>query len=134
MNMSVEATSDFDSLPAAFQAGQMDREQAKLCLRYDAVPMPAAPSSILGISESALRGDLPLNGLRHPPGAGVNGWYIWGGEYSTAPEFFKPMHFAHLNERCPASIRYLALPPGWRFLAALDYEDVWFDSGLVARD
>ncbi|WP_432444553.1 immunity protein Imm33 domain-containing protein [Rhizobium leguminosarum] len=37
------------------------------------------------ISDSALRGDLPLNGLRHPPEAGTNGWFIWGGEYSTDP-------------------------------------------------
>jgi hypothetical protein len=26
---------------------------------------------------------------------------------------------------------YLALPPGWRFLIAPDYEDVWFDESLL---
>ncbi|WP_455710522.1 immunity protein Imm33 domain-containing protein [Rhizobium brockwellii] len=63
------------------------------------------------ISDSALRGDLPLNGLRHPPEAGTNGWFIWGGEYSTDPEFFKPIHVSHLKETCPAVTPHLALPP-----------------------
>lgn len=112
----------------------MDREQAKVCLRYDAVPTPAPPSSKLGISDSALRGDLPLSGLRHPPEAGTNGWFIWGGEYSTDPEFFKPIHVSHLKEACPVAMPYLALPPGWRFLATPDYEDVWFDSELLTID
>jgi hypothetical protein len=112
----------------------MDREQAKICLRYDAVPTPASPSSKLGISDSALRGDLPLNGLRHPPEAGTNGWYIWGGEYSTSPEFFKPLHVSNLKETCPLAVPYLALSPGWRFLVTPDYEDVWFDSQLLTTN
>jgi hypothetical protein len=112
----------------------MDREQAKVCLRYDAVPTPALPSSKLGISDSALRGDLPLNGLRHPPEAGTNGWFIWGGDYSTDPEFFNPTHVSHLKETCPVVMPYLALPPGWRFLVTPDCEDVWFDGELLTTE
>lgn len=31
--------------------------------------------------------------------------------------------------------RYLALPPGWRFLiGAVGYEDIWYDASLFASD
>ncbi|WP_425328639.1 immunity protein Imm33 domain-containing protein [Rhizobium changzhiense] len=74
----------------------------------------------------------PINGLRHPPEAGTSGWFIWGGqEFSTASDFFKPLHIHHLQERCNAVLPYLALPPGWRFLIVPDYEDVWYDSSLL---
>jgi hypothetical protein len=29
-----------------------------------------------------------------------------------------------------ASVPYLALPAGWRFLLGLNHEDVWFDANL----
>jgi hypothetical protein len=29
---------------------------------------------------------------------------------------------------------YLALPPGWRFLLAPGYEDVWYDPTLLDLD
>lgn len=110
----------------------MDRAQAKVCQRYDVLLTPPASSSKLGISDSALRGEQPLNGLRHPPAAGISGWFIWGGqEFSTDPKFFNPMHVSHLEERCPAVLPYLGLPPGWRFLIAPNHEDVWFDRDLL---
>jgi hypothetical protein len=52
-------------------------------------------------------------------------------EFSTDLDFFQPMHAKHLRERCPEIIRFLALPPGWRFLVAGDYEDVWWDETLL---
>lgn len=31
--------------------------------------------------------------------------------------------------------RYLALPPGWRFVIGADgYEDVWYDASLLATE
>ncbi len=86
---------------------------------------------MVGISESALRGEIPLHGLRHPPESGTTGWFIWSGDYSEADDFFKPLHLYHLQEDCPAALPYLALPLGWRFLVAPGYADVWFDSSLL---
>ena len=61
------------------------------------------------------------------------GWYLWADEeMSEDDDFFKPMHVYHLIERCPNVVKYLALPPGWRFLLAGDHEDVWFDAKLLA--
>ncbi|WP_157949017.1 immunity protein Imm33 domain-containing protein [Neorhizobium huautlense] len=111
----------------------MDQDQVEVCLRHNVEFSVAEPSSKLGISEGALQGEQPLNGLRQPPENGTCGWYIWGGR-DFPPEdadFFKPMHVSHLSVSCPAVVPYLGLPPGWRFLIAPGYEDVWFDASLL---
>ncbi len=75
---------------------------------------------------------MPVNGLPHKPEGDTSGWYIWAGEQlSDDPGFFVPLHVEHLAEWCPAAIPYLALPPGWRFLVATGYEDVWPDQSLL---
>jgi hypothetical protein len=40
-------------------------------------------------------------------------------------------HFKHIDEWAPNIKKYLGLPPGWRFLIAGDYEDVWFDPDII---
>ena len=94
--------------------------------------VPAADDLKVGVASNVREGLLPLNGLRHPPVGDTTGWYIWAGEkYSDDPDFFLPLHVAHLAEWCPDAMKFLALPPGWRFLKAGDYEDVWYDSSLL---
>jgi len=39
-----------------------------------------------------------------------------------------------LGDELPQVLDYLALPPGWRFLIAPDYKDVWFDENLLKLD
>jgi hypothetical protein len=57
---------------------------------------------------------------------------VWAGEeLSQSPDFFLPLHVEHLGEWCPEIEPYLALPPGWRFLIAPGYEDVWFDPDIL---
>ncbi|HYO74687.1 MAG TPA: hypothetical protein VEU33_52310 [Archangium sp.] len=86
----------------------------------------------VGISLNVRSGLMPINGLRHPIQGDTTGWYIWaGGESSTAPDFFQPVHVAHLTEWCPLALKFLGLPPGWRFLVADGYEDVWADPSLL---
>jgi hypothetical protein len=77
----------------------------------------------------------PVNGLRRPPEGGTSGWYIWAGEeFSYDPDFFVPLHVHHLDDWCPHVVKYLALPPGYRFLIADGYEDVWEDVTLLDLD
>jgi hypothetical protein len=107
-------------------------EQAAVCRRYGAGPDLPAPDQKLGISFAtiSLR---PLHGLRHAPEGTTCGWYIWGGQHlEQDPDFFEPIHVAHLSECCPDALQFLALPPGWRFLVADGYEDVWQDLALLA--
>jgi hypothetical protein len=74
----------------------------------------------------------PRNGLRHPPEGDTTGWYIWAGDtLSDDADFFEPLHVRHLVERCPELLKFLGLPPGWRFLVASAHEDVWEDESLL---
>jgi hypothetical protein len=108
-----------------------EAEQRQLCERLGVAFTPSPPQLKLGIAENARNGVLPINGLRHSPETGTTGWYIWAGdEFSEADDFFKPLHVSHLQNSCPAIIKYLGLPPGWRFLIANGYEDVWFDPAI----
>ena len=107
--------------------------QADVCHRFGVDPVPLEPSAKVGVSQSVRDGSTPLNGLRHSPSADTSGWFLWaGGEISESPDFFVPLHSEHLAEWRPELLPYLALPPGYRFLIAPDYEDVWFDASLLS--
>lgn len=110
----------------------VEEEQRELCRRYGA-PWFESPEHLkVGISENVKGGLLPINGLRHPPEGDTTGWYIWGGEeLSSDPDFFVPLHVRHLAEWCRVALKFLGLPPGWRFLVAGECEDVWEDPSLV---
>lgn len=111
---------------------EANKDQLEICQKYGASPDPPDPYSKLGISRSFSDRDFPLNGLRHPAQEGTNGWFLWSGEeLSSDPDFFVPLHAAHIEDRCPQIRKFLALPPGWRFLFAPNHEDVWFDESLL---
>ena len=106
-------------------------QQRIVCQDYDQQCVPPEPNSKLGFALQT-KGMLPINGLRHPPEGDTNGWYLWGGnELSDDPKFFAPLHTDHLVTQCPEAIKFLGLPPGYRFLVAGDYVDVWFDESLL---
>ncbi|HYS71853.1 MAG TPA: hypothetical protein VEM95_05475 [Thermoplasmata archaeon] len=42
-----------------------------------------------------------------------------------------PVHVEHLDDWRPEVLPFLGLPPGWRFLLAKDYADVWEDRSLL---
>lgn len=110
---------------------EMEEKQRAVCRERGVQYVPAGPDSKLGFADST-KGRLPINGLRHPPQADTNGWYIWCGEnLSNAADFFSPLHTHHLRERCPEVLPLLGLPPGTRFLLADDYVDIWSDESLL---
>lgn len=107
-------------------------EQLKICEKYGASPLDAPPHFKAGVAANVVSDVAPVNGLRHPPEGDTSGWYLWAGEeLSSDPEFFRSVHIEHLREMRPEVVKYLALPPGWRFLVAGDYEDVWYDESLL---
>ena len=109
-----------------------NKEQKLICTRYGS-PFCESPMFLkVGISKNVRDGIWPINGLRHPLEGDTTGWYIWAGEqFSTDPDFFVPLHVEHLKEWCPLVLKYLGLAPGWRFLVANGYEDVWQDITLL---
>ncbi|MFA6448869.1 MAG: hypothetical protein WCX65_05340 [bacterium] len=112
---------------------QTDKDiQIELCLRHGTQYYEAPEYQKIGIANNIKSGLQPINGLRHPPKGDASGWYIWaGGKLSTDLEFFAPLHISHLKEWCPSVIKYLGLPPGWRFLIAGEHEDIWEDASLL---
>lgn len=108
--------------------------QQQLCKKFGAPFEPCSSGSKLGISQNVREGVQPVNGLRHPATGDTCGWYIWAGDQlSEADDFFVPLHLVHLQEWCPQVQKFLALPAGWRFLIADNYEDVWFDPNLLLQ-
>ena len=107
----------------------------QLCARFGATPYGYMPQTKVGIAQNVTQGIEPINGMRVNPQGDTNGWYIWAGEeMSNDPNFFMPLHVEHLPQwcqylpqGCPNLMNYLLLPPGWRFLLAPGYEDVWHD-------
>jgi len=107
-------------------------EQMKVCEKYQAVWFGAPLDQKIGVSKNLTSGEMPINGLRHPPENGTAGWYIWAGEWSDANDFFEALHIQHLIEKYPQLLKYLGLPPGYRFqVDSNGYEDVWEDKNLL---
>ena len=98
-----------------------------LCHRYGAAFESTLPGDKIGFA-TATSGLKPINGLRHPLTVGTSGWYVWCGEsFSESADFFEPQHASHIYEILPAASHLFGLPPGYRFLLAGDYLDVWYD-------
>lgn len=104
--------------------------QEDMCRRFAAAFLPPSAEALLGVALESLAPGLPLHGMRHEPQADYCGWYIWAGDSSTDPDFFKPLKVDQLASMAPQLLPYLGLGPGWRFLLAPGYEDVWFDPTL----
>lgn len=100
--------------------------------RLGVTPEYPLPGTKLGIALDTLS-KRPINGLRHKPKSGTNGWYIWGGdELSDADDFFSPLHTEHIDDYIPQIIGLLGLPPGYRFLIDDNgYEDIWLDGSIL---
>ncbi|WP_047862595.1 hypothetical protein [Archangium gephyra] len=112
--------------------GDIRASQLLLCAKHGARFVESPSDMKVGISLNVRSGLMPINGLRHSIQGDTTGWYIWaGGEPSAEPDFFQPVHVAHLAEWCPLALKFLGLPPGWRFLVADGYEDVWEDPSLL---
>jgi hypothetical protein len=108
--------------------------QRAVCKRYGVTWVPAPQELKVGMASNVRTRLYPLNGLRHTPEVDTTGWYIWAGQGPIPVDddhFFEPIHVLHLADVCPVVLPYLGLPPGWRFLLAEDYEDVWKDETLL---
>ena len=107
-------------------------QQLAICCKYGVTLFPAPSHLKAGVANNVREGVVPVNGLRLAPEEGTTGWFIWAGkEMSEADDFFLPLHVAHIQDWCPQVVKFLGLPPGWRFLVAGDYEDVWVDPSLL---
>lgn len=113
-----------DALELAAVTGQ---RQQKVCAEHQVPWTPPEGGAIVGLARDVGAGRWPVHGFRRPVGDTTCGWHLWAGEVKPGQDadYFQPVHVEHLYERCPEALPYLGLPPGWRFLIAPDYSDVW---------
>jgi len=95
----------------------IEKSQIAVCKKWNAKYVSSPKHFKVGISSNLKKGILPINGLRHSIVGDTSGWYIWAGEELSAnDDFFHPLHIEHLQDLCPQILKYLGLPPGYRFL------------------
>jgi hypothetical protein len=109
-------------------------QQKEFCKRLKMEWSPVDLKSMIAFNESMFSKVFPINGLRHHEHGNIDGWYLWSG--SEIPQedakLFKPLYVEHLIEHRPVVLKYLGLPPGWRFqIDDKGYEDVWFDESIL---
>jgi|SRR5581483_9930260 len=115
-------------------ARNVAKERLDMCIKFGAPFVDADQSHKVGIAENVREGLMPVNGLRLLPEGDFSGWYIWAGTdmHPEDDDFYKPLHVSHIDSWSPMVSKYLGLAPGWRFLVAEDYEDVWFDPAILS--
>lgn len=107
------------------------KTQTDLCKKYGSPVVLPNYDLKIGIALDSLE-TMPISGVRVKPENGTDGWYIWGGEYSSDDDFFKPVHASHVKDILPQVLPYLALAPGYKFIIDDEgYEDVWYDPELL---
>jgi hypothetical protein len=111
----------------------IEAEQKTTCVQHGSAWMSAPAHLKVGVARNVRSPLVPVNGLRLQPEGDTTGWYIWAGEGdpSTDPDFFVPLHVQHLAEWRPEVLKFLGLPPGWRFLTDGEHEEVWEDPDLL---
>ncbi|MEI9911886.1 MAG: hypothetical protein WDO71_20940 [Bacteroidota bacterium] len=112
----------------------IQQEQESLCNKLKVTWSPVEIDSLIAINDSIFSSTQPINGLRHPIHGTIEGWYLWSGgeipQYDN--DFFKPHHAGHLITMRPIILKYLGLPPGWRFqIDDNGHEDIWFDPSIL---
>jgi hypothetical protein len=107
-------------------------EQKDLCKKLAVDFIHADKELRIGLADNVKMASSPIHGLRHPLDENTVGWFVWAGDFSESEDFFKPHCVKHLDQIRPDIIKYLALPPGHRFLIDNEgYEDIWFDKNLL---
>jgi len=107
-------------------------EAISVCKDRELVAQVPDLESLVGITLNFDTKVQLLNGLRHPIIGGSNGWYLWSGEeFPQEDDAFKSICIKHLFDPASSVLPFLCLPPGWRFLKAGDYIDIWFDEALL---
>ncbi|NHZ44970.1 immunity protein Imm33 domain-containing protein [Massilia aquatica] len=104
----------------------LDR-QVEVCEKYGSACVFPDPAMKAGLALGTFH-LMPITGVRITPENGVDGWYIFGGEFSEDENFYQPVGQSHIAELLPQVLPYLALAPGYKFMIDNEgYEDVWYE-------
>ncbi len=110
------------------------QEQKAMCRKYGSDFVASDFDLKIGVALETLKSE-PITGLRSELRGDTAGWYIWGGEFSDAPDFFQSLCVHHLDVICAGAMKYLGLAPGFGFIFDhRGYEDVWNDPERLERE
>ena len=104
--------------------------QKDMCIKHGAIPCPCHDNDLMDLAKDTI-GQLPINGCRRSPSANHCGWSLWCGAEPLADAQFCQLPVSNVQRCLAEAHRYLALPPGYRFLIAGAYAKVWFDATLL---
>ncbi|HEY7772868.1 MAG TPA: hypothetical protein VIC26_06790 [Marinagarivorans sp.] len=104
--------------------------QKDMCIKHGAIPCPSHDNDLMDLAKHSI-GQLPINGCRRTPSDGHCGWSLWCGAETPADTAFSQLPASNVQRSLAEAYRYLALPPGYRFLIAGAYAKVWFDATLL---
>jgi hypothetical protein len=108
----------------------MDLEtlQRQICKKYESKYIEFNPSDRVAIVLQSL-GQQPIYAVRVALQKQDNvSWFIHCGEYSSADDFYQPLHASHLQQYLHEILPYLALEHGHHVIIdKYGYEDVWMN-------
>jgi hypothetical protein len=104
--------------------------QLEMCERAEALPHLPYFMAGITVAKDLGAGAWPIYGMRTTPSAehGQCGWFLWTGDPDMEAHDWEIVHVGDVRRIRPEAEAYLALPPGWGFVAGPDgADDIWFD-------
>lgn len=101
-------------------------DQQLECKAHQVAPLFPNFGQYLMISDGVYEG-LPVNGVRYMSPSHMTGWWLTTDEYNDDVKSLKNVHFFHVAFTRPDILKYLALPPGFRFYISQGESGAWFD-------
>lgn len=120
-------------VPGATLALAYRRDQQRVCKAQGAAFDPPLPLSGIACSDGVLEGRLPVGGARYRYSGKMSGWFLSTNLDDGTSKTAKVHHAYHVTAARPDLVKYLALPPGYRFDLGAGGR-IWFDPALEAEE
>lgn len=91
------------------------RQQSEICWEQNLIPLFPNFNQSVVISDDVYEGK-DIEGIRYDSPQDETGWYLITDDYNGDIKSLKMVHFYHIAFARPDIMKYLAIPPGYRFL------------------
>jgi len=98
--------------------------QRWICGTYGADLDPIDEEALVALAPAVMKTKRGVEGTRYLPSGRNSGWILIDEDFRGDVGDLKHEHAFHVVEAKPQLARYFGLPPGWRFFAAADGENV----------
>lgn len=105
-------------------------EQTLECVKIDRIPVFPTFSQMIVVSKGVFSGE-EINAVRYPSPGHMTGWWLTTDLYDGNINSLETIHYYHFAFQRPDIIKYLALPPGFRFFSG-NQSEVWFDKDALS--